>query len=454
MKTSDGFKTPPRVPRAEARATTPLVAPARRALSATPIRSPGGASGLSDDVTVRIGSISFTRPAVSPIASIVNKVGPDGLTPLLRAAKDGNADRVSYLLDNGAHTYTTYTKKRPGYKRNEIEGKTALHFAIDNDNPVVAQELLNWGANPNALLKVIRNEYTAEETPLHCAANKHSIKVLSVLARAPGVNLDALCKVTLNNGNKSELTALYMAVIAGHVDAVVELARAGANLNALSRRTVNPISGKLIVSETPLHVAIDNNHAGIVQALVDAGADLHAVYTVTDKRGNQTRLTPLEKAELSLNKAELSLAKAKSRVDKLEASLDKSRASQVIIILKIALDKETIARTGAPCAGAGRAGGGVGVAAYGDETDFAEATKVAGDSVSRRSWASSVKSSPIGARNATSDITAARRQIGRPIAWETKEDTGPSWARGLLSSPQYREDDTSAPAPGSERSVR
>lgn len=137
----------------------------------------------------------------------------DGVTPLHRAARQGQTDLVKGLL--GAGVSLEARMHRIDGSTDRTRG-TPLHWAAIEGHHDVVAALLDAGAQIDA-----RNAW--RRTPLHCAARF------------------------------------------GHLEVVKLLVERGAEKEA--RRDTN---------ETPLHFAVEENRYNVVEFLVDAGVDVNA----------------------------------------------------------------------------------------------------------------------------------------------------------------------------------
>jgi ankyrin repeat protein len=193
------------------------------------------------------------------------------ITPLLIAAKNGNALIVKALLDAGADANSA-----------TADGATALMTAAISGNAGTVAELLNHGANVNA------TERAHSQTALMFAAAENRAAVIAVLA-AHGADLKAATTVVHldeekldDNGNpipKKEteaggtvtggntmmggMTALLFASRNGQLDAVRALVDAGADVNQISAGD----------HSSPLVIAVANSHYEVGKYLVDHGAN-------------------------------------------------------------------------------------------------------------------------------------------------------------------------------------
>ena len=131
----------------------------------------------------------------------------------------------------------------------QVDGMTALHWAIYNDDAEMAGLLVRSRANVNAA-----NRYGV--APLFLAATNGNANLVKLLLDA-GANPNA----SLPGGE----TVLMTASRAGGLEAVKALLARGANPNARERR-----------EQTALMWAAAEGHAAVVRALVEAGADVRA----------------------------------------------------------------------------------------------------------------------------------------------------------------------------------
>ena len=255
---------------------------------------------------------------------LINAPG-DGLvavTPLCNAAGFGRLRVVRFLLDNGAMV----NAKSPA-PNTSLRNGTALHYAANAGHRAMVELLLQRGADVNArdaeqqtALFIVADKGfrgVAEaliagkadvnlgdklaQTPLRAAVNRgHSAMVTFLLAQGVDVNMadsngqtPLMCaarlghvevlksllaaKADINLESKDGRTALSYAAGNGHLDSVMALLEAKADPNV----------GKV---NLPLHCAIAIKSAGIVEALLKAGADVNRVCKLT-WRGSSVQLT-------------------------------------------------------------------------------------------------------------------------------------------------------------------
>jgi ankyrin repeat protein len=137
-------------------------------------------------------------------------------------------------------------------------GLTALHYASSHGQPEVAEALINAGADLEALCK-------HHWTPVTAAVDRRRHRVLKIL-------LDA--------GADPEASYLHRAARIDDVAAAKLLVSHGVDVDA-------PHPG--MQSATALHIASRKGHMGMVEFLIDNGANLHAETTQGE--------TPLSMAE-------------------------------------------------------------------------------------------------------------------------------------------------------------
>ena len=167
---------------------------------------------------------------------------------LHKAAKDGDAHTVTVLLEQGADVNTKTDKNA-----------TPMHWAVEGGSAETAELLLDRGADPNA--RTVDADGRDDKTPLHLAAE---------------AGMDELVKLLLTHGaalnapDASGYTPLYLAVGAGHHNTVRLLLDQGADVDA--KTGVCDGEG----SFTALHVAADIE---LAKMLLDHGADVNAKAT-------------------------------------------------------------------------------------------------------------------------------------------------------------------------------
>ncbi|KAI4470519.1 ankyrin repeat and protein kinase domain-containing protein [Holotrichia oblita] len=229
----------------------------------------------------------------------------DLYTPLHIAAKEGQEEVASVLLDNGADLTAT-TKKgftplhlaakyghlnvaRLMLQRDapaDAQGKngvTPLHVAAHYDHQPVALLLLDKGASPHATAK-------NGHTPLHIAAKKNQMDIATTLLEY-GARADA--------ESKAGFTPLHLSSQEGHSDMSSLLLEHSANPNHTSKNGLTPLhlcaqEDRVSVAQlllragavkdtktksgyTPLHIACHQGHINMVRLLIEQGADINPV---------------------------------------------------------------------------------------------------------------------------------------------------------------------------------
>ena len=166
----------------------------------------------------------------------------DGMTPLLIAAKYGNVEMFKLLLEKGANIDALANNMTP------------LHFAIENNHDLAAEELIRLGANIEATNKI-------EMTPLFIAIQKgHTQTVITLIEL--GANVDAV--------DKLGRSPLRIATEKGYAEIVELLLKKGVNVDA------QDISGN-----TALHIAAKKGNAEIFQVLLNGKANIE----ILNKKG-------------------------------------------------------------------------------------------------------------------------------------------------------------------------
>jgi ankyrin repeat protein len=208
-----------------------------------------------------------------------------GARPLSHAARFGHLPMVDLLLARGA----------PIDARN-LDGATALFFAIDTDRTAVAQRLIERGANVNLAgrggvtplaVAAYRGNDTIAETLLARGADDRAPdetgKSPIIYATAAGwfdvVTLLLARNVDINARYANDLTLLMWASGPDEsapdpqtIKVVRQLLDLGAHIDDRDAR-----------GRTALMIAAEGGHAGIVDLLLERGADA----TLRDKEGKR-----------------------------------------------------------------------------------------------------------------------------------------------------------------------
>ena len=160
---------------------------------------------------------------------------------LADAAEQGNKALIRTLLDARADVNAA-----------QVDGMTALHWAVYRDDVEIAGLLVRSGAKVNAV-----NRYGVPPLSLACT-NGNSDLVALLLSAGADAN------ASLPGGE----TVLMTAARTGNLNAVRALLAKGANPNAKERN-----------DQTALMWAAAEGHTAIVQALIASGADIRASLT-------------------------------------------------------------------------------------------------------------------------------------------------------------------------------
>ena len=167
-----------------------------------------------------------------------SRSGPHSGPTLADAAEQRNRALIRTLLSAGADVNAA-----------QVDGMTALHWAVYNDDTDTAGLLVRSGARVNAA-----NLYGVPPLSLACTnGNAELVKLL--------LDDGADANASLHGGE----TVLMTAARAGSLEAVKALLARGANPNARERR-----------DQTALMWAAAEGHAAVVRALIDGGADVRA----------------------------------------------------------------------------------------------------------------------------------------------------------------------------------
>ena len=174
--------------------------------------------------------------------SILVKAEKDHQTKLngkfIDAVSENNIDLASKLIKQGANVNYSGDYWR----------RSALGFAVKNENKGLVQLLIDHGANVN-----VQDVHGC--TPLFNAAYRGNFEIVQILINH---------KADPNSGKYG--TPLIIAANWGYTEIVELLIKSGANLN----------KKEAVELHTALMEAAKNGHKKIVQLLIDAGADVNA----------------------------------------------------------------------------------------------------------------------------------------------------------------------------------
>lgn len=225
--------------------------------------------------------------------------------PLEQAATAGDIDLTTKLLSAGAKG-------------------SAVHLAIRGGHAELVDDLLENGASPNA-------KDQAGDAPLHLAAGLGQFKIVSLLLHN-GADKNA--------ANKKGIAPIHLAAEHGHLAAAKILLDAGADvsvrcgdymfkhslglaarnghanvLRCLIRHGADVQNAADCEQSTPLHEAAGRNGAGMIDALVEAGASVGAT--------DIFEWTPLHYASQSLCREDtVSLLRHKAAVNARDIELE------------------------------------------------------------------------------------------------------------------------------------
>ncbi len=171
---------------------------------------------------------------VALLAAAVTE-GADVATPLADAAQQQDRAAIRVLLDQGVDVNAS-----------QVDGMTALHWAVYHDDVEAVQQLVAVGANVKA-----ENRYGVTSLSIGCQNGNGAI-VNMLLAAGADPN------AALRGGE----TPLMTASRTGKPGPVNALLAAGADVNAKERK-----------GQTAIMWAAADGHVAVVAALIEAGAD-------------------------------------------------------------------------------------------------------------------------------------------------------------------------------------
>ena len=207
----------------------------------------------------------------------VNQANSWGDTPLIQAATQGHVDVVRELIKAGGNV-----------NQSTDTGDTPLIKAAENDHADVVRELIKAGANVNQENRW--NSIDSSGTALIIAARKGHADVVRELVKAVDAKLSMLshlkclfvnsekCELCINKNDRNK--ALIQAARKGHANVVIELVKAGANVNYSDEQ-----------GNTALMLAIREHNLDLVQILLKTpGININ----YADNDGNTALITALQ----------------------------------------------------------------------------------------------------------------------------------------------------------------
>jgi ankyrin repeat protein len=234
------------------------------------------------------------------IRDIKNPGDKDGINALHYAADEGNPVAIEKLVLAGWN-----------FDAQSNIGNTPLHYAALKGNNKAVETLLRLGANP-----IIPDNNG--RIPLHMAAQEGKTEVIEALL-IKEESPELVNKVD----TKNKYTALHMAAMNGHSTVVAYLLISGANINAKDNH-----------GNTALHLAVICDCLGVLETLVELGADINLQNTLYGD-------TPLH---IALHKDNREIIRALNNADADDKIKNKNGATPAIMmehkISKINLIKE------------------------------------------------------------------------------------------------------------------
>lgn len=194
--------------------------------------------------TAIIGAMSSYRTkaflvSLAPLLAVTVLLAQNAESRLIEAVTSGDRESVRSLLKQGANV-----------NQKQLDGATALAWAVHYDNLELVKLLIAAGADVNAA-----NDYGV--TPLALACDNGSAVMVETL-----LNARAAPDKPRLDGETPLMTCAYRGSVGG---ARALLAR-GANVNAAEQRR----------GQTALMWAAEHKHPDLVRVLIEHGADVHA----------------------------------------------------------------------------------------------------------------------------------------------------------------------------------
>jgi ankyrin repeat protein len=222
--------------------------------------SPAGAAA-SPATSAEAEEVKRIRAMIKDSPDLINaKASDTGLTPLGKAAEQGQLVVAQFLLANGADVESKNPKDRE---------RTPLHYATDAGHRAMVELLLNKGAKIGAA-------DTGGVTALHLACERGFKNLVEML-------LDR--GADINARNRNNATPLHFAAANGFRSIAEVLLAHGADANTSGELSLNARN----FYGTPLNIAVQRDDDAIFQLLLTNKADVNAL-------NHATGATPLDQA--------------------------------------------------------------------------------------------------------------------------------------------------------------
>lgn len=217
----------------------------------------------------------------------VNQETPDGITPLMRAAAEGNQEVAKLLIDRGADV-----------NHKDKDSLTALELAFQSKNNAIVQLLIDKGAaltgesytgNSNLHYAVEHNDIEMLKKLLAKSADIDPVNVggITPLMQATRDKNKEIIELLINHGanidyvNKDGRTSLVESVFENNIEIAELLIKKGANVNFSSEKNWNNRPTICFAENKEMMYLFLNNGAD-VNAKDGDGKDLH--YCLGDKK--------------------------------------------------------------------------------------------------------------------------------------------------------------------------
>lgn len=173
-------------------------------------------------VTLLAVSVHASSPVGRPIAA-QSRGDEEGVTELMRAARDGDRKYVKELLEQGADV-----------NARESYGWTALTYAAAKGDAEIVKALIAKGADLNTK--------DSTSTPLFEAITYNNVSIVRLLIEKG---------VDINQQNRSGATAMSIAVRSPQKNKIIELLKKAGAVEPAPRKTTKPVEPEAPPPEVP-----------------------------------------------------------------------------------------------------------------------------------------------------------------------------------------------------------